>query len=110
MKRETTVNKIISVFFTVLSLAWIYPMVMILLNSFKQETAITTTSAFELVTPENTAGLANYISALERQGFAAAFGYSLIITITSVVLILVCCSMCAWYVVRVNNRICKAFY
>ena len=110
MKRETTVNKIISVFFTVLSLAWIYPMVMILLNSFKQETAITTTSAFEFVTPENTAGLANYISALERQGFAAAFGYSLVITITSVVLILVCCSMCAWYVVRVNNRICKAFY
>ncbi len=110
MKRETTVNKIISVFFTVLSLAWIYPMVMILLNSFKQETAITTTSAFELVTPENTAGLANYISALERQGFAAAFGYSLVITVTSVVLILVCCSMCAWYVVRVNSRICKAFY
>ena len=36
--------------------------------------------------------------------------YSLIITVTSVVLILVCCSMCAWYVVRVNSKISNFFY
>ena len=110
MKRDQIINKILAVFFTVLSLAWIYPMVMILMNSFKEETTITTSTAFDFVTSENSAGFANYIAALEKQGFLAAFGYSLVSTITSVALILVCCSMCAWFVVRVKNRISNILY
>lgn len=110
MKRDKIINKILAVFFTILSLAWIYPMVMILMNSFKEETTITTSTAFDFVTSENSAGFANYIAALEKQGFLAAFGYSLVITITSVALILVCCSMCAWFIVRVKNRISNVLY
>lgn len=110
MKRDQIINKILAVFFAVLSLAWIYPMVMILMNSFKEETTITTSTAFDFVTSENSAGFANYIAALEKQGFLAAFGYSLVITITSVALILVCCSMCAWFIVRVKNRISNILY
>lgn len=110
MKRDQIINKILAVFFTILSLAWIYPMVMILMNSFKEETTITTSTAFDFVTSENSAGFANYIAALEKQGFLAAFGYSLVITITSVALILVCCSMCAWFIVRVKNRISNILY
>ena len=83
---------------------------MIALNSFKKATAISTTTAFDLLTPETFNGLANYVHALNEQGFASAFMYSLIITVTSVVLILVCCSMCAWYVVRVNSKISNFFY
>ena len=110
MEKERRTNKVLSVVFTVLSLAWIYPMFMIAVNSFKQESAINTTSAFDLVTADNAAGLSNYANALTRQGFASAFGYSLVITLTSVALILVCCSMCAWYVVRVHDRLCNALY
>ena len=110
MKRDKIINKILAVFFTILSLAWIYPMVMILMNSFKEETTITTSTAFDFVTSENSAGLANYIAAVEKQGFLEAFGYSLVITITSVALILVCCSMCAWFIVRVKNRISNILY
>ncbi len=110
MKRDKIINKILAVFFTILSLAWIYPIVMILMNSFKEETTITTSTAFDFVTSENSAGFANYIAALEKQGFLAAFGYSLVITITSVALILVCCSMCAWFIVRVKNRISNILY
>ncbi len=110
MKRDKIINKILAVFFTILSLAWIYPMVMILMNSFKEETTITTSTAFDFVTSENSVGFANYIAALEKQGFLAAFGYSLVITITSVALILVCCSMCAWFIVRVKNRISNILY
>ena len=110
MKREKIINRVLAVFFTILSLAWIYPMVMILMNSFKQETTITTSTAFDLVTSENSSGLAVYIAALEKQGFLAAFGYSLVITVTSVVLILVCCSMCAWFIVRVKNRMSNILY
>ena len=110
MKRDKIINKILAVFFTILSLAWIYPMVMILMNSFKEETTITTSTAFDFVTSENSAGFANYIAALDKQGFLAAFGYSLVITITSVALISVCCSMCAWFIVRVKNRISNILY
>ena len=110
MKKDKVINRVLSVFFVVLSLAGIYPMFMIALNSFKQESAISTTTAFDLVSGDTFAGLANYVSALTKQGFAQAFGYSLIITVTSVVLILVCCSMCAWYIVRVNNKISKILY
>ena len=110
MKRDKIINKILAVFFTILSLAWIYPMVMILMNSFKEETTITTSTAFDFVTSENSAGFANYIAALDKHGFLAAFGYSLVITITSVALILVCCSMCAWFIVRVKNRISNILY
>ena len=110
MKRDKIINKILAVFFTILSLAWIYPMVMILMNSFKEETTITTSTAFDFVPSENSAGFANYIAALDKQGFLAAFGYSLVITITSVALILVCCSMCAWFIVRVKNRISNMLY
>lgn len=110
MKRDKIINKILAVFFTILSLAWIYPMVMILMNSFKEETTITTSTAFDFITSENSAGFANYIAALDKQGFLAAFGYSLVITITSVALILVCCSMCAWFIVRVKNRISNMLY
>ena len=105
MKRDKVINRALSIFFTILSLAWIYPVFMIALNSFKKATAISTTTAFDLLTPETFNGLANYL-----QGVASAFMYSLIITVTSVVLILVCCSMCAWYVVRVNNKISNFFY
>ena len=110
MKRDKIINRILAVFFTILSLAWIYPMVMILMNSFKEETTITTSTAFDFVTSENSAGFANYIAAVEKQGFLEAFGYSLVITITSVALILVCCSMCAWFIVRVKNRISNILY
>ena len=110
MKRDKALNRALSIFFTILSLAWIYPVFMIALNSFKKATAISTTTAFDLLTPETFNGLANYMHALNEQGFASAFMYSLIITVTSVVLILVCCSMCAWYVVRVNSKISNFFY
>ena len=87
MKRDKVINRALSIFFTILSLAWIYPVFMIALNSFKKGTAISTTTAFDLLTPETFNGFANYVHALNEQGFASAFMYSLIITVTSVVLL-----------------------
>ena len=45
-----------------------------------------------------------------QMNFLASFGYSLIITITSVILIILCCSMCAWYITRVNSTVSKLMY
>lgn len=64
MKRDKVINRALSIFFTILSLAWIYPVFMIALNSFKKATAISTTTAFDLLTPETFNGLANYSTPL----------------------------------------------
>ncbi|MBO4909966.1 MAG: carbohydrate ABC transporter permease [Lachnospiraceae bacterium] len=113
MKAKTS-NKIIrallTAFFALLSLVWIYPVVMILINSFKEEKYITTSSAFVLPDESSFAGIKNYIEALSAQGFAVAFGYSLVITISSVLLILLCTSMCAWYITRVHSIFSKIVY
>lgn len=96
MKTHAMRDRILSAFLAILSLAWVYPVVMILLNSLKKETAITTGTAFEIPTAETFGGLENYMNAIQSQGFPAAFWNTLVITLTSVVLILICCSMCAW--------------
>lgn len=94
----------------ILSLAWVYPVFMILCNSFKLDKFISTDSVFTLPTKESYAGMYNYVEALTSQGFAKAFGYSVLITVTSVVLILICTSMCAWYITRVNSLLSKVCY
>lgn len=103
-------NRILTVLFTLLSIVWIYPIFMILLNSLKIETAITTDGAFSFPTADTFAGLNNYLAAIDSKGFLEAFGTSLLITVSSVALILVCCSMCAWYIVRVNNKLSRICY
>ncbi len=103
-------NGIMTALFAVLSLAWVYPIVMILLNSLKTERAITTKGAFELPTAETFAGLQNYVDALNSKGFLAAFGNSLLITVTAVAAILIFCSMCAWFITRVSNKFTKLIY
>lgn len=111
MKEKTTLkSKILFVVLLILSLAWIYPVFMILINSFKTDRNITTRTVFQLPNADSFAGLSNFVDALTSKGFAKAFGYSLMITITSVVLILVCCSMCAWFITRVNGIISKILY
>ena len=103
-------DAILSVVLGILCLAWVYPIVMILFNSLKKDTAITTSTAFQLPNAESFAGLANYVNALQSKGFLTAFWYSLVITVTSVVLILICCSMCAWFVTRVQTWWSKLCY
>ena len=110
MKTHAMRDRILSAFLAILSLAWVYPVVMILLNSLKKETAITTGTAFEIPTAETFGGLENYMNAIQSQGFPAAFWNTLVITLTSVVLILICCSMCAWFITRVKTWYSKALY
>ena len=109
-KKRTLKDSILTVVLGILSLAWIYPIFMILFNSLKKETSISTGTAFQIPNSGSFAGLENYISALTSKGFLSAFWYSLVITISSVVLILICCSMCAWFITRVKSWYSKALY
>ncbi|MCR5196490.1 MAG: carbohydrate ABC transporter permease [Pseudobutyrivibrio sp.] len=108
--RENLARKIVFVVLFILALAWGYPVFMILINSLKGDTFISTNSVFELPNSGSFVGLKNYTNALGSKGFAAAFGYSLIITVTSDVLILICTSMCAWYITRVKGVLSKLCY
>ena len=111
MKKQTTLaNTLLTVFLAILSVAWIYPIVMILFNSLKLETAISTNTAFKLPVAETFAGFENYLNAVGSKGFVDAFLTSVLITVTSVVAILLFCSMCAWYITRVENPFTKLCY
>lgn len=98
-----------TVLFTVISLAWIFPIVLVIVNSFKQKAYISR-NAFSIPTGKAFAGLENYTRGLETTNFFASFGWTLLITVGSVALILVCTSMCAWWIVRVNNWAAKLLY
>ena len=109
-KKNNILSMVGTVFFTILAALYMYPIIMVVLNSLKVESAITTASAFELPTADTFAGLKNFIAAVGSQGFLQSLFYSIFITVTSVGLILLCCSMCAWYINRVNNWISKLMY
>ena len=109
MKKQAS-GLIWTIILSVVSALYLYPIIMVLLNSFKKESAITTAGAFTAPTAETFAGLENYVSAVMSQGFAKSLFYSLFITVSSVALILLCCSMCAWYISRVNNLLSRMMY
>ena len=109
-KKKSIANTIWIVILTIAALAWIYPIIMILMNSLKKESAISTGTAFKFPTADAFAGIANYVDAVASKGFLSSLGYSTFITITSVVAILVCCSMCAWYICRVKTKFTKILY
>lgn len=109
-KKRKIENTFWTIVLSIAAILWMYPVVMILLNSLKQERAISTNTAFSLPTSETFAGISNYIDSITSKGFLSSLGYSLLITITSVVAILVCCSMCAWFITRMNGVFSKIMY
>ena len=107
----TTLSKVMTVFFAVLCLAWIMPVIEVLVNSFKTNSAVNL-NPFALPNSETFMGWGNYIKGLTfgNYPFLKSVGYSLLITVVSVALILLFCSMSAWYICRVNSLASKAFY
>ena len=107
-KKKTSI--IPTIILTVISVLWMYPIILIFMNAFKKETAITTAHVFELPFGEVWNGIANYVASVTEMDFLKSFWYSLVISVMSVVLIILCCSMCAWYIVRVNGKLSKLLY
>ena len=109
-ERQKTSNTIWTILLSLLSLAYVYPVVMILFNSLKKERSISTNTAFKLPDSESFAGLENYVNAINSQGFLKSLGYSLLITVTSVAAILLFCAMCSWYITRVKTKVSNGIY
>ena len=111
MKKSRKISDIfVTILMIIMALSFIYPILMVLFNSFKETTMISTDTVFELPTKETFVGLENYIYALNAKGFFESFVYSLFITISSVTAICIFCSMCAWFITRVKGVLSSALY
>lgn len=94
---------------TALCLLYISPIFIILMNSFKKKTFINL-QPFQLPDEKTFTGLDNYAAAIDKYGFLQAVGWTVIITVGSVAAILICCSMFAWFITRVQNRFTNLLY
>lgn len=103
------VNAVIYVFLTVIALCFLYPLVFIVINSFKGKLFISK-NPFSLPDAETFAGLGNYVTGITKTGMLSAIGYSLFITIVSVLLLILFTSMTAYYISRVHSKITSALY
>ena len=111
MKKYSLGSKILTGFFFVLSLLWVFPIWEVIINSLKGNDFVKL-EPFALPTSESFVGFANFIKGLTfgNYPFLKSAAYSLFITVASVILILLCCSMAAWYIARVQSVGAQIFY
>ena len=111
LQQYSTLSKVLTVVFALLSIVWLIPIFEVLINSFK-ENSFVNLDPFALPNGESYVGFANYLKGMTfgNYPFLKSVFFSLFITVTSVFLILLCCSMSAWYIARVNSLISKLFY
>ena len=102
---------LLSAFFALFSIAYVFPVFMVVVNSFKQNTFVKT-ETFAMPTEESYAGFANFIKGMTFGGypFANSVFYSVVITVISTVLIILVTSMAAWYITRVDSPFCRVVY
>lgn len=105
------VNTFLSVLFAIIAIIYVMPIIVVAINSFKSTTIITT-APFALPNRNTFVGFRNYIEGITSGNypFYKAVINSVIITVLSTGSILLCTSMCAWYIVRVNSKISRIFY
>ena len=99
----------LTVLFAGISVLYLYPLVLVAVNSFKKKAYISR-QPFALPTPKTFAGFANYEKGIELTDFISAVFTSIFITVCSVALILLCTSMCAWFISRVHTRLTHGLY
>ena len=98
-----------TLFFTLVSIVFVAPIFIVLINSMKSKTFINL-ETFKLPTDESYVGFENYKTAITQYDFLKAVGWTLFITVFSVAVILICCSMTAWFITRVKNVFTKMIY
>ena len=111
LSAQSHAKSALSVIFAVISLVYIFPVFMVVVNSFKQNTFVKT-ETFAMPTAESYAGWNNFITGMTFGGypFVNSVFYSVIITVLSTALIVLFTSMAAYYITRVDSRICRVIY
>lgn len=108
---DRTQKMVLSVLLAIVCIIWVLPVVAVIVNSFKLNTYVKT-DTFSLPNEESFAGLQNFVTGMTfgNYPFWKAVGYSAFITVAATFLILLCCSMAAWYIARVDSTFCKIVY
>ena len=96
-------------FLTFLCIVWIFPVICVLWNSFKVKTSINL-KPFELPNHQTFAGWENYLRAINDFGLLKSVGWTVFITVFSVIAILIFCSMTGWFITRVHTWWTKLIY
>ena len=115
MKGTLTADKrrktILSIVFAVICIIYVLPVLTVVINSFKLNTYVKT-ETFALPNEESSAGFSNFVKGMTfgNYPFWKSVAYSVFITVVSTALILLFTSMAAWYISRVNSRVCRAIY
>lgn len=109
MNKKLKHGWLVTLIFSVISLLYLYPVILVVINSFKKKAYISRVP-FDLPKDNMFVGLENYIRGIEQTKFFEAFGWSLFITVGGVAVIILCCSMCAWFISRVNTWWTKLIY
>ncbi len=99
----------LTIFFSLLSIAWVFPIVLVLINSFKKKVYISR-NPFVIPVENMFVKFENYVRGIEKINFFDAFKNSLFITVCSVAVIILCTSMCAWYISRVTSKFTTTIY
>ncbi|MDD6032964.1 MAG: carbohydrate ABC transporter permease [Oscillospiraceae bacterium] len=110
-KKYSPASMVLTIVFAVICLAWLWPVAEVVLNSFKSNGSINQ-SVFAFPDASSFVGFDNYAKGLTfgNYPFLKSAGYSVYISSVSTVLILLGCSMAAWYIVRVGSGFSRFFY
>lgn len=100
---------VFTVIFSIISIGYIFPILLVFINSFKKKAYISR-KPFDIPTGKMYVGLENYFRGIKQANFFEGAKWSTVITVGSVFLIILCTSMCAWYIVRVKNALTKTIY
>ncbi|MBQ3340077.1 MAG: carbohydrate ABC transporter permease [Atopobiaceae bacterium] len=108
---ERRTKTILSVVLAIICIIYCLPVVAVVINSFKGNTFVKT-ETFALPNEQSFVGFDNFIKGMTfgNYPFANSVLYSAIITVLSTALILIFCSMAAWYIARVDSIFCKIVY
>ena len=96
-------------FLLLLSIIFLFPIYLVLINSFKSKFTIIG-EPFSFPNSETFVGLENYLNGIESSDLISAFIRTLIITVGSVAAIVIFTSMTAWYITRVKTKLNKIVY
>ena len=111
LRRQKVGRSLLTALFVVVSLFYVFPVFMVLLNSFKGNTFVKT-ETFAFLTSESFVGFDNFITGMTFGGypFWKSVLYSTVITLLSSALILLFTSMAAWFISRVDSLFCRIVY
>ena len=107
--KEKAFNTVFFFLLLLLAVLFVFPVFIVLLNSFKLKFSIAT-APFVFPNGETFSKLENYVTGINSTGFLSAIGWSLFITVFSVAIIIVFTSMTAWYIIRVKSKGTKILY